>query len=581
MIPERAFDTPFLKRLGEAGRRALRKDGSWYAVPGGSALYLRGDPSDCFYVVISGALGAFNETEDGRLELLGLIRPGQPVGEMALFADEPHRSSVYAVRDSEVVAIPKGPFFALVRNDPETMGDLTRLMVARMRRASPQSSAPRVFALISTSPSIDLTTLGRMLESEIRASGVRAAFRPAASLEDEEAEISAMEAENDYVILGAPLNDSLWTRSVLRQADRIWLMVRADARPSYPIFPEDFSPLSDLRLVDVVMLHPGETGYGASAEQWRAAAGAARVFHWRPGNRDDLAMLGRTMAGRSVGLVLSGGGARAYAHVGAIRALREAGFTFDFLGGTSMGAIIAAGVAMGWDDDELERRVREAFVTSSPLSDWVLPVVSLARGEQVDRRLATHFGDTEICDMERPFFCVSANLSSGEPHIHRSGVVRQALRASVAIPGLLPPQVRDGQVLVDGAVMANFPAEQMRNFHRGPIVGVNVSRAGAIDAEDFVDPPGFLGWILRHGFRDPPPIASLLIRSATVGVQGEAILHTRIADMLIAPKLSGIDMRDWRAYDMAVEQGYAEAVAELKELGGGPESLRRRRQPVT
>lgn len=580
MIPDQVFESPFFRRLGASGRETVRRDGLWYGVPGGQPLFLKGDPADYFFVVISGAAGAFSESEDGRLELLGLIRAGEPAGEMALFAGEPHSASVYAIRDTELVAIPKAAFNTMIRRSPVVMGELTRLMVARMRRSTPRSGGPRVFALISTSPSIDLGTLGRMLEAELRAVGVRATFRESSLLGDEEPDLSTLEAQNDYVLLGAPLNESLWTRTVLRQADRIWLLARADARPSYPIFPEDFSPLSDLRLIDVVLLHPADAGLGASAEQWRAAAGAARLFHWRPGNRSDVAMLARTLSARSLGLVLSGGGARAYAHVGAIRALREAGFTFDFLGGTSMGAIIAAGVAMGWDDSELEWRMRDAFVQSSPLNDWVLPVVSLTKGEVTDRRLKAHFGDVEINDLERPFFCVSANLTTGEPHIHRSGVLRQALRASIAIPGLLPPQIRDGQILVDGAVMVNFPAEQMRNFHRGPIVGVNVGRAGAIDAEDFVNPPGFFGWILRHGLREPPPIASLLIRSATVGVQGEQLLHSRIADLLIAPELAGIDMRDWRAYDAAVEQGYAEAAAALKDLGGGPERLRRRRQSL-
>jgi NTE family protein len=577
MIPDRVFQTAFFQRLGAAGIRAVRRDGAWRALPGGSPLFLKGDPADTFFIVVSGALGAFHEADDGRLELLGLIRTGEPVGEMALFAGEAHSASVYAVRDSEIVAIPKATFQSMTRRSPEVMGDLMRLMVARMRRTTPRSAGPRVFALVSTSPSIHLDALGRMLEAEIGQCGARAVFL-APGADEDAADLGALESENDFVLLGAPLNDSTWTRSVLRQADRIWLLARADARPSYPIFPDDFSPLSDLRQIDVVMLHPGGDGHGATAEQWRAAAHAARLFHWRPANQADLAMLARIIAARSIGLVLSGGGARAYAHVGAIRALREAGFSFDFLGGTSMGGIIAAGVGMGWDDDELEWRMRDAFVNSSPLNDWALPVVSLAKGSVVDARLRKHFGETEIADLERPFFCVSANLTTGEPHIHRSGVLRQALRASSAIPGLLPPQIHDGQILVDGAVMTNVPAEQMRNFHRGPIVGVNVSRAGAIDAEDFVDPPGFFRWVLRHGLREPPPIASLLIRSATVGVQGEALLHSRIADLLVAPALAGIDMRDWRAYDAAVEQGYEAATAALKELGGGPEKLRRQRQ---
>src|SRR6201999_2530832 len=121
--------------------------------------------------------------------------------------------------------------------------------------------------------------------------------------------------------------------------------------------------------------------------------------------------LARAITGQSVGLVLSGGGARAYAHVGAIRALREANCPIDFIGGASMGAIIGAGVALGWDDAEIDRRIRKAFVETNPLSDYMLPVVSLTHGHKVDARLKEHFGDVMIEDLALPYFAVSTNLT--------------------------------------------------------------------------------------------------------------------------------------------------------------------------
>ena len=146
--------------------------------------------------------------------------------------------------------------------------------------------------------------------------------------------------------------------------------------------------------------------------------------------------MARTITGMSVGLVLSGGGARAYAHVGAIRALREAGVPIDFVGGASMGAIVAAGVAMGWDDDEIDRRIRKAFVETSPVDDIAFPLLAMTSGEKVRARLREHFGDAQISDLWLPFFCVSSNLTSGAYQLHRRGLAApRPARLDRAFPG--------------------------------------------------------------------------------------------------------------------------------------------------
>ena len=138
------------------------------------------------------------------------------------------------------------------------------------------------------------------------------------------------------------------------------------------------------------------------------------------------------LAGQSVGLVLSGGGARAYAHIGAVRAMQERGVPIDFLGGVSMGAIIAAGYAMGWDDPEMERRIRKAFVGASPLDDMALPLIAMTHGEKVRQRLAEHFGDRNIADLWLPFFCVSTNLTRSALSVAPTRAWSARLRASLS-----------------------------------------------------------------------------------------------------------------------------------------------------
>jgi NTE family protein len=281
------------------------------------------------------------------------------------------------------------------------------------------------------------------------------------------------------------------------------------------------------------------------------------------------------LTGQSVGLVLSGGGARAYAHIGAIRALRERGVPIDFVGGVSMGAIIAAGIAMGWDDPELEMRIRKAFVESSPLDDIALPLVAMTHGDKVRERLAEHFDDRLIADLWLPFFCVSTNLTTGVYQLHKSGLVREALRASISLPGVLPPVTLGNNVLVDGAVVKNFPADVMRAIQLGPIVGVDVGRGRSIEAKD-VQAESVWRWLLSGDWRRGPPIVSVLMRSATVRAGPELAQSHAVTDVLVQPEVDDIEIRDWKAFDPGVSAGYRATIEALDSLTHPVVDLRRR-----
>jgi NTE family protein len=296
----------------------------------------------------------------------------------------------------------------------------------------------------------------------------------------------------------------------------------------------------------------------------------------RRNHAHDFERMARVVTGQSVGLVLSGGGARAYAHVGAIKALRERDVPIDFVGGVSMGAIVAAGVAMGWGETEMDERLHAAFVDTSPLDDMALPLLAMTHGVKVSERLARHFGETQIADLWLPFFCCSSNLTTGAYQLHRRGLLRQALRASISLPGLLPPATDGPNVLVDGAVMKNFPADIMRAAMLGPIVGVDVTAARSITAQDVARPSSVWRWIRSGQWRNGPPIISLLMRTATVSTGRDLAAAREATDVLIQPDVARIEIRDWRAYDEAVEAGYRAAEAALDQIRKPVASLRRR-----
>jgi len=571
----------FLKDVPARAMKAAGREASWFCVPAGGTVFLTGEAADKIYFVLSGALGAFRETPNGQTEFIGHIRPGEPVGEMALFLggvdldgdgqpnDAPHTSSVYAPRDSEIVAFSREGWRQLVKSEPELLEHMIRIILRRLGREGQrnQSAAPKVFTLVATSPTIDLMLRARELQASLQVQGKSVIIvgetagdeKPAAFFDD-------LELRHDVVILVSTIGDNRWYKLSVRQADRIWVFGRADAKPSKPLMPEDDSPARTLKLVDVILLHPGDNRRACKPVEWLEAAGASRLFHWQGMAGKDCDRLARVMAGTSVGLILSGGGARAYSHIGVVRAMRDRGIPIDFVGGASMGAVIAGCVAMGWDDAEIDRRIRKAFVESNPLGDYTLPVVGLVRGLRVNNRLREHFGESEIGDLALPFFATSTNLMTGTQRIHRTGLLREALRATISLPGILPPVVDGKDLLVDGAVLNNFPVDVMRDLHRGFVVGSDVTRQPeGLKIEEFEKPAGFISWVARHGFSNPPPIAGVLMRVATI--RADTQFGRDITDVLILPELAETELRDWEAYEETVEAGYKAALAALDASG--------------
>lgn len=532
----------------------------WMSLPGGARLYGQGDEPDAAYLVLSGRLAALGE--DGRPTRR--IEAGSTVGAMALITGSRRRESVKALRDSDLVRIPGSAFSRAFLENRHGLLRIARLAVERLEggtsapRAEP---APRTFTLLPACEGVDVAAFAAVLVDALGRYGRAELVRSAHGREHSSQWFHNIESRNDFVVYAGEAGDRAWTRLCVRQADSVLLLSRSDAEPARDLPALDAAQPETP--VETVVLHGGGFKRG-SAAACLSLRPHSPVHH--VSRRRDVRRIARLLTGRAVGLVLSGGGARGFAHIGAVRALREAGVMIDLAGGTSMGALLAAGVALDWSYEEMRERFRRSFVETNPLADFTLPVISLVSGGRVLRLLQREFGSIDIEDLRLPYFCVSTDLTTGHMAVHREGPLWRWLRASIAIPGVLPPVVQDGHVYVDGGAINNLPVDVMRSLGRGPVIGID---AGADEAFTFREEgveaprPWELGrWLAPRSTR--PGILQILWRAGMINSSAATLVQREQSDLLLHPPVDSLDLLDWKSFDVAIELGYRHALESLE-----------------
>jgi len=562
---------PLLQDIGDAALRRMLAEANWFGLPGGMELKRDGENAQALFLVVTGSLGVFVKDGHGERRLVAHVPAGETVGEMSLISGKgEHSAEIVALRDTELLRISPQGFDSLITRHPRVMLNLMRVLVKRLQATTrdPNDSArPKTFAVVPLQDGLANEPIAHRIGAALTEMGSRAAVLDASAAEQSAEWFNRFEAEHDIVFYRGDGLDTAWTHLCVRQADRVLLLACSD-RP-LPQRPLELPAAKERAgsLPELLLLHPSG-GAANLPEHFALRSGLFESHqHVRAGNTGDIQRLARFIAGRAVGIVLAGGGARGFAHIGILKALKEAGVPFDHLGGTSMGAIIAAGVASEWDIEELTERVRVAFVEANPLSDYTLPLIALVRGKKVSTLLRQNFGDVRIEELPKPFFCVSSDLTTGRIHEHRGGSLWRALRASVALPGILPPVTHHGHLLVDGGVMNNLPVDVMRQRESGPIIASDVT--GEIDLQVRDDKYGErpFWWLLWQRMRGTPSIVSILMRSGTVGSEAQRRVVREQADYLFEPALPDIGLRDWRSFDRAIAEGYEHAQAMIEKNG--------------
>ena len=263
-----------------------------------------------------------------------------------------------------------------------------------------------------------------------------------------------------------------------------------------------------------------------------------------------------------VGLALGSSAARGFAHIGVLKALKEASIPVDMVAGTSMGAMIGACFAKEGEISAVEEiAINTGWRELARLLDPKLGSLrkGLIRGQRIEEFLYSLIGDAKFRDLKIPFAAIATDVNTGEEVVIREGSVIEAVRASISIPGVFVPVRLEGKCLVDGGLTNPVPADIVRDMGAKFIIAVNVLVEPQKSKRTVSPPKG-------DEMAEVPNIFNTLIQS--IYIMEHEIIKSRMpkADIIISPDVSRIEAFEFYKGEEAIMAGYKAARNALPRL---------------
>lgn len=599
-LPELLRTTPLFSQLDQQSLTDLEDEVQIRYLSRGDILFHQGDDADDLFIVASGRLRIYLEaTEERPSRILSEISCNEIVGELGVLTGEPRQATVCAVRDSYIVRLDSKHFHHFAARHYGAMREISKVIVDRLRQAthSPMwKETVRTVAVVPLSPSVHSSDFVANLTEAFSAHG-EAICLNAQKVDDvlgagmAQSQSGAyegrkvitwlheQEVNHLFVVYECEATPSQWTRRSVSQADLVLYLGMANQPPPSSeveryIRSTNVGP-GAVRC-ELVLLSANSGTPPNNTAAWREAFAVNGHHHVRLDNGEDVCRLARLLIGRGVALVLGGGGARGYAHVGAIKALEEAGIPIDTITSTSIGGVIGGLYAMGHDYRSIMEQLREKIADRKWLHDYTIPFFSLLKGVKNREIQTSLFRDVEIEDLWLDFACVAANLTRARQKIYRRGPLVRAVMASIAVPGMLPPVIDNGEVMVDGGIINNLPTLPARENRNVIVIAIDVSGPDEMTIENTPETHPVLWKMIRWFFHDNeehpniPNIGEVLMRSVTMGNAQSMDQVKAAADLYVNMPVQKYASLDWKHLDEMVEIGYRTMKAALEKWENKP-----------
>lgn len=562
---------------------------TWQVLEADQTLFEKGDEADAAYIVVNGRVRVLIEPSDDHDGFEIELGRGALVGELGIIEDAPRSATVKAVRDTTLARISRDRFEMLAVNHPATVVRIVRTILLEARDGVAPLSRCRSVAVAATSRhgyrqdflSRYVTEVERygglvhfsaeLIESVLGRAG--AALATAGTLEQQRLSELLHEAESgaDYLLFEVSDGGDAWSNRALRYTDRLLIVTSAEPDADERAKIEDLVAAADnipgILVWIVKDYEVDQKPFGAA--ELLADERIHDVVHIRGALAADVQRLARLSTGNGVGVVFGGGGARGFAHLGVVKAMAELGVPIDAVSGASMGAVLAAAQAIGLPPEDQPSVAQRGF---HKLMDYTIPIVSVIRSGRVKAKIDGMFGDWLLEDVWVPMKCVSTNLTESRVEVHQSGSMSEAIRASLSLPGVLPPVTRNGQMLVDGGVLENLPVDLIADDDRiDTVIALDAATGddyyGLTDFETTVS--GFSAlWALVNPRKEKYPSAiSTVLRSLLVAATGrrDEVLASGKIDLYLSYDLPGVTLLDFEKVPSTAEAGYKTAKPRIEE----------------
>jgi NTE family protein len=520
-----------------------------------------GEPGDSLLVIRSGLAHVYLEQPDGGLPVARLRR-GDVVGEMSLLTGEPRSASVLAAVPTEVLELSQEAFAGILARYPAVLVNLSRILSRRLARTTLQSQERQrgeAVALVAGGPTSALA--GAVVEATRAASprGV-ALLDLTGSLPVERIPLEERRVESALALL----DDLLASHGtvivavdasqenlpfLLEHMDRILLIARDDE--PWLRAPDAAARSAEVALATEDPRRAPRTVNGLPVVCAVDAANPGRGAAW----------LGRHLSRTKLGLALGAGGAKGYAHVGALHVLEAAGYAVDYVGGSSIGGMVGSWMALGMGAAAAEATMRGAFTPESVEKMFKLSFSGLSTGLEEHTRVCRETTrDLSFADLQFPLVVMAVDLNTRQPAPITDGPIWEALLATTALPGMFPPVTRGDQRLVDGLALVPVPADAVRGAGADVTVSVNIMSREILPAWPGQAPP------------EKPPaergsrMLDTLLEVMDLAQLDSSVRHAARADVVITPRFGPGSWRDFHLADLFLTAGRQAAEEQLASL---------------
>lgn len=579
----------------------LAQEVEFLKVPARNSLISQGEVGDSMYIVVSGRLlvlypntKASNEKEFSR----GEVGVGESFGEMSVLTEHKSLETVRTLKDTELIKISKSSFDRMVKKYPATAMEIVRIIASSFTQETRQLVSNKTISAIAVFPAsryLALPEFCSRLKDALSAHGSTSIMNSqkwnelygdkASQIESEEHRekikqmgswLSELETKYKYTIYEAEYDWSLWSRLCARQANRYLLLGLGNTDPQKSemvdtLFFEEKRETAPIK--KLVLLHKNGNKKPVMTQKWLDKIPEVNgCHHIRFDLKSDFDKLARFLTGKAVCLVLGGGGARGFAHIGVLKAMREAQIPIDYIGGTSMGSMISAFHAMGWDEETIIKNTKEHFIASNPLTKSIFHFTFFFFGsKKIQKILKNICGNLHIEDLWKRYFCISTNITSAKTMVHLRGRLWKRLIASSSLPGILDPVIHKSELLVDGGVLNNLPGDVMRNLCDGVVIGVDVGADRDLKVIGEQGDISHYGTVMGTLFpfkrrKIYPNFGEIFMRTITLNSVVKSNEVESSMDYYLRPPIQDFGLLEFTSIEKIAEIGYQSAIPFIEEF---------------
>lgn len=554
--------------------------------PGNTLLIKKGERLDDLYVLIKGRLYYKVTDAEGNTTFQGELNEGAIIGEMALLADQERSADVYTLRDSIILKLTKNNFLNISWRYPELLNKMTQFTIKRLTNSlqglNTSDAHNKSIAIIPVSPipeiqlqeMINKYPCGEkilLLTSELIQKENDFLNTDGSMNHDGILWINKREEKYSFIFYLADPTVSAWTKFCLRQADSFAFIAQVEQNTSECSEVEHYIQESQQlfpKRSTLLLLHQ-TSAPPQNTEHWLKKRSVNNHYHIQFYTEEGKMRLMRIFTDHTISMVLSGGGARGLAHMGFMQLLEERGIPVDHIAGTSMGALLAAGFAMGHSSAEVLNFIHTRLEEGARI-DFTFPYISIASGRRMTKALMEIIGeDKQIEDLWLNFFCVSTDLVGQKLYVHNRGLLWEAIRSSISLPFIYPPVTLEDKLLLDGGVLNNIPIDVMRQHsHNSIIIASNIADGNTLKHTPL--PYHLSGWkLLYNKFMGDPSslplnIGELVLRLLTISSHQNTQRMLEMADVAVSLKVEQFGMLDFKWFKEIALSGYQQAKEQFK-----------------